>query len=73
MASINRVELTTTSIYVHLAGGDIWPCLLMAAPATFLYHATPQQRANWQLIDRDTAVEWPDLGQKLGIEQMGKA
>ncbi|WP_324675068.1 DUF2442 domain-containing protein [Hymenobacter sp. GOD-10R] len=70
MASINRVEFTTTSIYVFLSGSTFWPCLLTAQPATFLYHATPAQRANWQLADRDTAVEWPDLGEKLTLEQM---
>ncbi|WP_324680824.1 hypothetical protein [Hymenobacter sp. GOD-10R] len=58
MASINRVELTTTSIYVFISDGSFWPCLLTAQPAVFLYHATPAQRANWQLAERDTAVEY---------------
>ncbi|WP_324673067.1 hypothetical protein [Hymenobacter sp. GOD-10R] len=70
MASINRVELTPTSVYIFLSGNSFWSCLLTAKPATFLYHATPAQRANWQLVDRDTAVEWPDLGERLRMEQM---
>ncbi|WP_324679213.1 DUF2442 domain-containing protein [Hymenobacter sp. GOD-10R] len=70
MASINRVEFTTTSVYIFLSGGSFWSCLLTAKPATFLYHATSAQRANWQLANKDTAVEWPDLGETLTMEQM---
>ena len=72
MPNINRVELTPTSVYIFMSDGGFWPCLLTAKPATFLYHATPAQRANWQLVDKDMAVEWPDLGERLTMEQMGR-
>lgn len=33
-----------------------------------LEHATPQERAHWQLIGDGYAVEWPDLDEHIGIE-----
>ncbi|WP_188816200.1 hypothetical protein [Hymenobacter cavernae] len=72
MANINRIELTTTSVYVFFSDGTFWPGPYATVPCTFLYHATEAQRANWQLVDQDTAVEWPDLAQKLTMAQMGR-
>jgi hypothetical protein len=33
-----------------------------------LFHATPAERNNWQLLGDGYAVEWPDLDEHIGIE-----
>jgi hypothetical protein len=33
-----------------------------------LLHATPAERANWQLLGDGYAVEWPELDEHIGIE-----
>ena len=33
-----------------------------------LLHATPDERANWQLLGDGYAVEWPDVDEHIGIE-----
>ncbi|KUG08705.1 DUF2442 domain-containing protein [Solirubrum puertoriconensis] len=68
MPNINRVEFTATAIYLHLSDGTFRSCLFTQACAAFLYHATPQQRANWTLEKRDSVISWPDLGVALTVD-----
>ncbi|KUG06868.1 hypothetical protein ASU33_05965 [Solirubrum puertoriconensis] len=68
MANINRVELTATAVYFHLSDGTFRHCLYTQACATFLYAATPRQRENYVLEQRDSVVNWPDLGGSLTVQ-----
>lgn len=56
---------------VFLSDNTIKPFFYTQAPATFLYPATPAQRANWDIQDKGRAVVWPELGQSLLVEQLG--
>lgn len=31
-------------------------------------HGSRQERANWQLLGKGYAIEWPDLDEYIGIE-----
>jgi len=33
-----------------------------------LWHASPAERQNWQLLGDGYAIEWPDLDEHIGIE-----
>lgn len=33
-----------------------------------LYHGTPEERQNWQLLGDGYAIEWPDLDEHIGVE-----
>lgn len=33
-----------------------------------LFHGTPRERKNWQLLGDGYAIEWPDLDEHIGIE-----
>lgn len=33
-----------------------------------LMHGSRQERANWQLLGKGYAIEWPDLDEYIGIE-----
>jgi len=33
-----------------------------------LLHATPKQRANWEMIGANRGIHWPDLDEDLSIE-----
>jgi hypothetical protein len=61
--SINGDTLT-----VDLADGRT-----ISVPLTWfprLSHATPEERANWQLIGRGTGIHWPDLDEDISIESL---
>jgi len=33
-----------------------------------LFHGTPEERQNWQLLGDGYAIEWPDLDEHIGVE-----
>jgi hypothetical protein len=33
-----------------------------------LFHATHEERANWQLLGDGYAIEWPDVDEHIGVE-----
>jgi hypothetical protein len=35
-----------------------------------LVHATPDERANWQLIGRGEGLHWPDLDEDVSVEAL---
>jgi hypothetical protein len=37
------------------------------AEFAFLESATAEQRANWKIVDRRTAIYWPDLDEEIGL------
>lgn len=72
MANINRIDITTTTLYVFLSDNTFQPILLTQPTAAFLYGATPAQRANYELQNRDRQVSWPDLGETIYLDNQGK-
>jgi hypothetical protein len=68
MANINRIEFTTTTLYVHLSDNTFTHALYTHSNVAFLYAATTQQRNNWSFEDRDRAIVWPELGEKVLLD-----
>jgi hypothetical protein len=62
------VEITDEQISVCLVDGRI-----LSAPMEWyprLAHATPAERANYQLLGHGSAIGWPDLDEHLSIESI---
>lgn len=61
-----RVEVSEDRLTVHLTDDRTIGVPLAWFPR--LVHATPGERANWQLLGDGYAIEWPDLDEHVGIE-----
>lgn len=60
------VVLSDNELIVELADGR-----RLATPLDWyprLAHATPEERANWQLLGDGYAIEWPDVDEHIGVE-----
>jgi hypothetical protein len=62
------VHLTEHTLVIDLADGRT-----LSVPLTWyprLLHATPEQRANWQISGGGFGVHWPDVDEDLSSEGM---
>ena len=65
---IDHVEVTDEAISAHLVDGRV-----ISVPLAWswrLSDATPEQRANWQLIGDGHGVHWPDVDEDISAEGM---
>jgi hypothetical protein len=65
---IDHVEVTDEAIIAHLIDGRV-----ISVPLAWswrLSDATPEQRANWQLIGDGHGVHWPDVDEDISAEGM---
>src|SRR5947209_16191545 len=65
---IDHVEVTDETITAHLVDGRVISVPL--AWSWWLSDATPEQRANWQLIGDGHGIHWPDIDEDLSAEGM---
>ncbi len=61
-----EVSVTNEQLTVDLADGRRLIVPLAWYPR--LWHASPTERQNWQLLGGGYAIEWPDLDEHIGIE-----
>jgi hypothetical protein len=65
---ITRVDVTDETITAHLIDGRV-----ISVPLAWswrLSEATPDQRANWELIGDGHGVHWPDVDEDISAEGM---
>lgn len=60
--------VTDESLVVELLDGRTLTVPLVWFPR--LVHATPEERAHWQLIGRGEGLHWPDLDEDLSVEAL---
>ena len=65
-ARIVDVKTTTDLLTLMFEDGRILSVPLVWSPR--LFHATPKQRTNWELIGRGIGVHWPDVDEDLSAE-----
>jgi len=61
---------TDDQLIVDLEDGRVIATPLVWYPR--LLDATPEQRANWELIGRGEGIHWPDVDEDLSVEGMLK-
>ena len=73
MLVATNVFVSDETLTVHLSDGRSISVPLAGYPR--LVHATPDERANWQLIGRGKGIHWPHLDEDISIEGLiaGKA
>src|SRR5262245_9173342 len=65
---IDHVDVTDETITAHLSDGRV-----ISVPLAWswrLSDATPEQRANWQLIGNGHGVNWPDVDGDISADGM---
>lgn len=62
------VVVSDESLVVELLDGRTLTVPLVWFPR--LVHATPDERANWQLIGRGEGLHWPELDEDLSVESL---
>ena len=65
---IHHVDVTDETITAHLIDGRV-----ISVPLAWswrLSDATPEQRANWQLIGHGHGVHWPDVDEDISADGM---
>ena len=65
---IGRVEVSDEAITAHLTDGRV-----ISVPLAWswrLSDATPEQRANWQLIGDGSGIHWPDVDEDISADGM---
>ena len=65
---IARVDVTDETITAHLVDGRV-----ISVPLAWswrLSDATPEQRANWELIGDGHGVHWPDVDEDISADGM---
>ncbi|MCA9947290.1 MAG: DUF2442 domain-containing protein, partial [Anaerolineales bacterium] len=60
------VEITDDDLCVALLDGRTITVPLVWYPT--LLHATPEQRANWQIAGGGFGIHWPDIDEDLSTE-----
>lgn len=64
--SAKAVQVEEDRLIVYLADGRTLIIPLSWYPR--LFHATPAERAHWQLLGNGYAIEWPDIDEHIGVE-----
>jgi hypothetical protein len=64
--SAQDVKVTDDELEVQLTDGRRIAVPLVWYPR--LLHATPEQRANWQLLGNGEGIHWPDVDEDLSVE-----
>ena len=64
-ARATGVRFTDDLLYVQLEDGREIGVPLVWFPR--LSAATPEQRANWQLLGRGVGLHWPDIDEDLSV------
>ena len=65
---IKEIEVTDDSIVAHLTDGRV-----ISVPLVWswrLLEATPEQRANYEIIGDGHGVHWPDIDEDISAEGM---
>ena len=65
---IVTVNVTDEAIVAHLADGRV-----VSVPLEWSWRlkgATPEERANWELIGYGLGVHWPDVDEDISVEGM---
>jgi len=60
------VSVNSDKLVVELVDGRSLTIPLSWYPR--LFHGSPQERNNWQLLGEGYAIEWPELDEHIGIE-----
>jgi hypothetical protein len=63
---VKEVHATEDTLRVDLIDGRTITVPLVWYPR--LLHATPEQRANWQISDAGYGVHWPEIDEDLSTE-----
>jgi len=68
-----NVVVTDDTLTVDLSDGRTISVPLAWYPR--LFHGTPDERANWQMIGRGEGIHWPQLDEDISVEGLiaGKA
>jgi len=63
---VTRVAVSDDTLAVDLADGRTiaWPLEWLSR----LSHATPAERANWQVTGGGAGIHWPDLDEDIGVK-----
>ena len=67
-ARAEGVAISDDTLTVDLADGRSIAVPLAWYPR--LVHATPGERANWQLIGRGEGIHWPELDEDISVEHL---
>jgi len=62
------VSASDTALTVVLADGREISAPLLWFPR--LVHATPEQRAHWELIGDGVGIHWPDVDEDIEVESL---
>ena len=62
------VTVTDDSVALDLVDGRTIRVPVLWYPR--LAHASPAERANWQLVARGQGVHWPDLDEDISVESL---
>lgn len=65
---VNQVIVTDEKLIVDLADGRSLSVPLAWYPR--LMHASSEERQNWQLLGDGYVIEWSDLDEHIGIEEL---
>lgn len=65
---VRNVRCDDTMLFVDLSDGRTLGTPLFWYPR--LLRATPEQRANWELLGAGSGVHWPDIDEDLSLEGM---
>jgi len=65
---IKEIDVTDDAIVAHLTDGRV-----ISVPLVWswrLWEATPEQRANYEIIGEGHGVHWPDIDEDISAEGM---
>jgi hypothetical protein len=66
LPNVENVTITEEALTVEFSDGRTLSVPLAWFPR--LFHASPQERANWRLIGKGHGIHWKDLDEDISIE-----